>query len=216
MVRDRVHKAPLGELAKPIAERGNRNAAEAGQLVHGGQGRGARQQERVLKALAQAGGAGCRPIRSPVVGQPPLGRLPEPRFGNQRLPSGFQFLDAAAHAFQRRAGDGPPRVAPLQEPPEGVAGHAEVPGGTVASMPHSVGPHVGTDRPLKVRSSLRRAVHLCNSLFRDYQSTAPVAKTSQHPILNGKLVECNALQDVVLKAVLWYGRGRQRDVLSRR
>ena len=48
-----VRQPPLGELLQAFAECGGRNAPKAGQLVHGGQGRGAEQQERILKTLAQ-------------------------------------------------------------------------------------------------------------------------------------------------------------------
>ena len=37
----------------------------------------------------------------------------------------LQRLCAAAHALQHRAGDGPPRVAAIEEAPQGVAGDAE-------------------------------------------------------------------------------------------
>ena len=36
-----VHEAPFGQLLQPVSEGGGRDAAEAGQLFHGGQGRGA-------------------------------------------------------------------------------------------------------------------------------------------------------------------------------
>ena len=53
VVRYGVHQAPLGQPLQPVSERGGRKAAKAGQLLHGGQGRGAQQQERLLKAPAQ-------------------------------------------------------------------------------------------------------------------------------------------------------------------
>ena len=52
VVRYGVHKATLGELLKTFAECGGGNTAKAGQIVYGGQGRGAEQQERLLKTLA--------------------------------------------------------------------------------------------------------------------------------------------------------------------
>ena len=61
VVRHRVHEAPLGELLKAFAECGGRNAPKAGQLLHGGQGCGAEQQERLLKALAQGTHRRVRP-----------------------------------------------------------------------------------------------------------------------------------------------------------
>ena len=53
MVGHGVHKAPLGQLPQPVSERGGRDALEAGQVVHGGQGRRAEQQDRLLQPLAQ-------------------------------------------------------------------------------------------------------------------------------------------------------------------
>ena len=53
MVRHGVDEAPLGQLLQPVSERGGWDAPEAGQLLHGGQGRSAQQQERFLEALAQ-------------------------------------------------------------------------------------------------------------------------------------------------------------------
>ena len=158
VVRHGVHKTPIGQLPQSVAQGGGGNAAEAGHLVHGGQGRGARQQERVLKTQGQADGTGRRFLGRGVIGQPPLRRLPKTRPGNQRLPGRFHFLDAAAHAVHDRAWNDPPRVTPRHEPPQGVAGDAEDPGRTVAPVPHRIGPHVGTDRPLKVSSGLCRGV----------------------------------------------------------
>ena len=61
MVRRGVHKAAPGELLQTLSQGGGRNAAQPRQLVHGGQGRGAQQQERLFKTLAQGTQSGVRP-----------------------------------------------------------------------------------------------------------------------------------------------------------
>ena len=61
VVRHGVHEAPLGQLLQPVAQRGGRDAPEAGQLLHGGEGRSAQQQERLLTPLAQGAQRGVGP-----------------------------------------------------------------------------------------------------------------------------------------------------------
>ena len=107
-----------------------------------------------------------------------------------------------ADGVQDGRGHGAPQVAPFEEAPEGVAGHAEVLGCLPPSMPPHVGAHVVPDRLLEVRPGLRRAVQRLRLWLCDDQSTTPSAM-SQHLIVKGKVVECNALQAIVLEAVLW-------------
>ena len=63
-----------------------------------------------------------------------------------------------------------PLVAPFQESPQGVAGHAEMLGCLALSMQPDAGAHVAPDRSLKTRSGLRRAVQRSCSWLRDDQS----------------------------------------------
>ena len=53
MVWHGVEETSPGQLLQLVAECGGGDTAEVGQLVHGGQGRGAQQQVRLLKTLAQ-------------------------------------------------------------------------------------------------------------------------------------------------------------------
>ena len=61
VVRHGAHEAPLGQPLQLVAKRGGRNASESGQILHSGQGRGAQQQERLLKPLAQGAQRRVRP-----------------------------------------------------------------------------------------------------------------------------------------------------------
>ena len=155
-----VHEAPLGQLPQPVSERGGRDAPEAGQVVHGGQGRSAEQQERLLKPLAQVTQRRVRPQALQVDDDLERGR--------------FNRLDAVADLVQDGGGHGAPRVASFEESPQGVAGHAEVLGCLPPSVQRRVGAHVAPDRPPEVRDGLRRAVQRLRSWLRDDQSTAPV------------------------------------------
>ena len=55
-VGHRVRHAHLYQLLQPVAEGGSGDSAEAGQLVHGGQGRGAQQEQGVLQCPGQGMG----------------------------------------------------------------------------------------------------------------------------------------------------------------
>ena len=112
VVRHGIHQAPLGQLLQPVAERGGWKSPEAGKLLHGGQGRGAEQQERLLKPLAQGTQGGVGPQSLQVDDDLERGRL--------------NRSNAPADGAQDGGGHGAPRVAPVEEPPQGVAGHAEV------------------------------------------------------------------------------------------
>ena len=52
-VGHRVRHAHLRQLLQPVPESGSRDSAEAGQFFHGGQGRGAQQEQRVLQCPGQ-------------------------------------------------------------------------------------------------------------------------------------------------------------------
>ena len=159
VVRHGVHEAPLGQLLQPVAEHGGWNASEAGQLVHGGEGCGAEQQERLLETLAQGTQRRVRPQALQI---------------DDDLERGcFNRSDAVADRAQDGGGHGAPCVAPFEETPQGVAGHAEVLGCLAPSVQRRVGVHVAPDRPFQVRSALRRAVQGLGSWLRDDQSTAP-------------------------------------------
>ncbi|MXZ92071.1 MAG: hypothetical protein F4W95_15125 [Chloroflexi bacterium] len=123
-----VHQAALGELLQPFAQGGRGNAPEAGQLVHGGQGRCAQQQQRVLQFPAQGtqGRVGAQALQ--VDDDLQRGRP--------------DFLRALAHGVQDGGGHGAPGVAPFQVAPQGVAGHAQAPGGPFLSVQTPMGFHV--------------------------------------------------------------------------
>ena len=145
VVRHGVHQATLCELVQPFPQRGCGNAPEAGQFVHGGQGRGAQQQQRVLEAPAQGtqGRVGTQALQ--VDDDLQRGRLDVP--------------DALADGVQDGGGDGASGVAPFQVAPEGVAGHAQSLGGLLLSVPPLVGAHVVADGVLEsLLVFLRRAV----------------------------------------------------------
>ena len=66
---------------------------------------------------------------------------------------------------------GASQVAPVQESPQGVAGHAEMLGRAAPAMQRGMGVHVATDRSLEVRSGLCGLVQYPCSWLRDGQST---------------------------------------------
>ena len=104
------------------------NAPEAGQLLHGGQGRSAQQQEGLLKPLAQGAQRGVRPQALQVDDDLECGRFNRPH--------------APADGAQDGGGHGASHVAPFEESPQGVAGHAEMLGCLPPSMQRRVGAHV--------------------------------------------------------------------------
>ena len=160
MVRYGVHEAPISQLLQPVAERGGGNTPEAGQLLHGGQGRGAQQQERLLETLAQGTRRRVRPQALQVDDQLERGRLNRP--------------DAPADGAQDGGRHGAPRVALFEESPESVAGHAEMLGCLPPSMQRRVGAHVAPYRPPEGWPGLCRAVQRSCLWLRDDQSTSPV------------------------------------------
>ena len=163
VVRHGVHQAPLRQLLQPVSERGGWNAPEAGQLLHGGQGRGAEQQERLIKTLAQITQGSVRPQSLQVDDDLERGRLNRPH--------------ALADLVQDGGGHRAPRVALFEEAPEGVPGHSEVLSRLAPSMQRRVGEYVAPDRSPQVRPGLRRAVQRLRSLLRDDQSPAPVGNS---------------------------------------
>ena len=149
-----------GEKSGRVAERGGWDAPEAGQFLHSGQGRGAEQQERLLKPLAQGAQGRVRSQALQVDDDLERGRL--------------NRSNAPADGAQDGGGHGAPRVAAFEKPPQGVAGHAEVLGCLAPPMQRRVGAHVAPDRSPEVRPGLRRVVQRLGSWFRDDQSTAPI------------------------------------------
>ena len=133
---------------------------EAGQVLHGGQGRGAQQQERLFKPLAQGA---QRRVRSQALQV------------DDELEGGFPNRPGAVADGVKDGGwHGVPHLTPFEETPQGVAGHAEMLGCLAPSVQRRVRAHVLPDRSLKARSGLRGAVQRSCSLLRDYQSTAPI------------------------------------------
>ena len=126
-----VRHAATGQLVQTVAQRGRRNAPKAGQFVHGGQGRGAQQQQRVLQAPAQ--GTERR------VGPQPLQVDDDLQRGR------FDVLDAVTKGVQDGGGHGAPGLAPFQVAPEGVAGHPQALSGLTLSVLTLVDPHVFAD-----------------------------------------------------------------------
>ena len=139
-MRQGVHQTPLTELPQPLAQSGRRDSAEAGQLPHRGQRRGAHQQKGILQGLGQ----GAR------------GSVPSPDWppGSQFLCGRFDSLCAPANSVDYGAGNCSPHVAPFQEAPERVARDAQGLGRLLASMPQDVpqdvGPHVAADGVVEV------------------------------------------------------------------
>ena len=110
-----IHQPQFRQSFQPAAQSGGGHPVEAGQFAHGGQGRGAQLQQRVLLPLAQGGA--CRasvPCGTVGVGGYALRGFDGPRCR-------VDGLDAVAHGVQDGPGQGAAHVAPVQEPPEGVA-----------------------------------------------------------------------------------------------
>ena len=131
-----VCQAPIAELPQPVPQGGRGDPSEARHLPHCGQGRGAHQQQCVLKLLGQGAG----------------GRVPSPDWlpGNQ-IPCGrFDSLGAPANGVDYGAGNCSPHVAPFQEAPERVAGDAQGLGRLPAAVPQDVGSHVAADSVVEV------------------------------------------------------------------
>ena len=131
-----VRQAAFGEPVQPFAQGGCGNAPEAGQLVHGGQGRGAQQQQGVLQSPTQGtqGRVGTQSLQ--VDDDLQRGRL--------------DFPDALAHGFPDGGGHGASGVALFQIAPQGVAGHAQGLGGRLLSVQTLVDPHVFADGVVEI------------------------------------------------------------------
>ena len=105
-------------------------------------GRGAQQEQRVLQCLGHGVG------RQDGFGSRPAG---DHTFGSRDGPCRrFQHLNAVAHGVQNGAGQGAARVAPFEEPPEGVAGNAEGLRRLPDAPPQHVCPQIFTDGVLKI------------------------------------------------------------------
>ena len=136
-VRHRIHQSQFHQPFQPAAQGGGGRTVEAGQLVHGGQRRGAQLQQCVLLPQAQ-GGSWCAavvPGGAAGVGDYALRGLDCP---GRRI----QGLDALAHGAQDGLGKDAAQVAFVQEPPEGVPRDAESLHRLLATTPPGVGAHV--------------------------------------------------------------------------
>ena len=142
-VGHRVHQALGRQPVQLVAQGGLGNLAEAGQLLHGGQGSGAQRQEGLLLAARQPvlGMAALLQLRHGVVDLPQQRPL-APGVVNQFLGGGVNGLGIVAHGAGHGAGQGAAQVTAFQEAPEGVAGDAEPLGGLGPAVPQGVGAHV--------------------------------------------------------------------------
>ena len=191
-----------------VAQGGLGNPSEAGQFLHGGQGRGAQQQESVLLAFGQPmlGRAAFLQLRQGVVHLPQ--QLPLALgAGDQLLGGRVNGLWVVAHGPGHGAGQGAAQVSPFQEAPEGVAGDAEALGRLGPAMPQGVGPHVVADGVVEGGRFRRRVPGRHRRCRYPCLHHIPPKAIVQH-IVQEKFVERNALQGITFQRVLWYGASR--------
>ena len=189
MVRHGVHETPLGQPLQPVSKRGGWDAAEARQLVHGGQGGGAQQQDRLLQPLAQGAQGGVRPQALQVDDDLERGRL------NRR------YVPTDGVQGRRRARSAPCGL---------VRGTATGCGGTRRGPRLPCAVHAATRRRARSpRTALLRSGPACVAPFNTWVLGSVTINRLLHSamaqllILDGKLLACNALQGIVLEAVLW-------------